>query len=333
MQENHMHRVTLEDIARRTGYTINTVSRALRDKEDISLKTRIFIQATADQMGYVRNVMASSLRSGRTRTLGLILGGLENPWYALLANELNISAARNGYTIMLLCARDDPEMELRMAKIAIGYQMDGILLVPSRGSRMTLERMREGKIPFLVLAREMEGEAVPQLTWDDRLGGYMAAEHLIRKGRRHLGYYSMNEMPRSTRLREEGFHQACDEAGIPMADRRVSVASPLPMAQVLTSWVSEGLDGLCAFCDSEAWQAISVLYSQGVIVPEELGVVGFDNLQAGFPYPWPLCSVGFDMPAFAEKAIEMIRDRIGHFHKTMIPLIHIHSAFTQSAFP
>ena len=86
MKDPALRPVTLHDIAEATGYTINTVSRALKDKDDISRETRAYIQQVARKMGYVRNYLASSLRSGRTRTLAMIIGSMINPFYAILTD-------------------------------------------------------------------------------------------------------------------------------------------------------------------------------------------------------------------------------------------------------
>ena len=107
-------RVTLLDIATATGYTVNTVSRALKNKEDISRETCERIQQKAKEMGYVRNYLASSLRSGRTKTLAMIAGSMVNPFYAILADLIQQEAVRLGYSLMILCSRDDPGMEQQM---------------------------------------------------------------------------------------------------------------------------------------------------------------------------------------------------------------------------
>ena len=88
-------RVTLQDVARATGYTANTVSRALKNKPDISAETSKKIQDAARRMGYVRNAMAGSLRSGHTRTLGVIVGGMSNPYYGRMTDSIQDAAAEN----------------------------------------------------------------------------------------------------------------------------------------------------------------------------------------------------------------------------------------------
>ena len=97
-------RVTLEDVAKATGYTINTVSRALKNKDDISKETCRYIQKVAREMGYVRNYIASSLRSGRTKTIAMIAGTMSNPFYAVLADLIQREAFRLGYMLMILCS-------------------------------------------------------------------------------------------------------------------------------------------------------------------------------------------------------------------------------------
>ena len=316
MAEKARKRITLGDVAGETGYTINTVSRALRDKPDIALETRIRIQETAERMGYVRNVMASSLRSGRTRTLGVILGTLENPYYAVMADQLNHAAEKKGYTLVVLCSRDDVGRELQMANTAIGHQMDGILLFPTAGSLMTVQRMREAGMPFVLLARSLAGDQEEALAdsviGDDAHGAYLAAKHLIEHGRRKLGYLSLEDVTYATAERLKGFRRACREAGIPEEEIRLSVGDARRPGEIVREWLRAGLDGLCAFCDAEAWSVVSDLTEKGVRIPRDLAVIGFDNIQENLRFPWPICSVGFDMGQFAETAVQMIRDKIHH---------------------
>ena len=136
-------RVTLQDIAERTGVTVNTVSRALKNKPDISPATCQRIQQVAREMGYVRNYAASSLRSGRTKTLGLILGKMSNPYYAVVADAVHEAASAFGYTLLTLCAREDPAQEMRAVETALSRQVDGILLFPSREGKEAVRRIQE----------------------------------------------------------------------------------------------------------------------------------------------------------------------------------------------
>ena len=163
-------RVTLQDIAQATGYTINTVSRALKDKSDISRATCEKIQRVAQEMGYVCNYMASSLRLGRTRTLGLIVGGMSNPYYAVMSDLIQDVAMALDYSLMIMCSRDDAKTEMQVVDIAIGRQVDGILLFPCLGSAPTIERMRADNMPFVLMSRYLQRDAVDSVICDEEQG-------------------------------------------------------------------------------------------------------------------------------------------------------------------
>ena len=177
-------RVTLQDVARATGYTANTVSRALKNKPDISAETSKKIQDAARRMGYVRNAMACSLRSGHTRTLGVIVGGMSNPYYGRMTDSIQDAAAEEGYSLLIFCSRDDPELEYQLIETAISRQVDGILLFPCRGSQRTIERLKAVGIPYVLMARYLKEGQDDCVICDEEKGAYLATKHLLDAGRR-----------------------------------------------------------------------------------------------------------------------------------------------------
>jgi len=310
-------RVTLQDIARRTGVTINTVSRALKNKPDISVKTCERIQQVAREMGYVRNYAASSLRSGRTKTLGLILGEMSNPYYAVMADAVHEAASALGYTLMTLCAREDPEQEMNAVETAMSRQVDGILLFPSRNARAAVQRMRETNTPYVLMSRSLGDDHDDCVMCDEDEGGYLAAKHLIDAGRRKLAYLCGRDIVYSTEHRLQGFLRACDEADIPPEDRHVAIASSqTDVPDILQDWYREGVDGVFVFCDMEAWNAISCLEAAGAKIPRDVAVVGYDNIQAKIGFPMPLCTVDPSINEMIDIAVDILRKRI---HREDIP--------------
>lgn len=306
-------RVTLQDIARRTGVTVNTVSRALKNKPDISQKTCLRIQQVAREMGYVRNYAASSLRSGRTKTLGLILGAMSNPYYAVVADAVHEAASALGYTLMTMCTREDPVQEMNAVEAALGRQVDGILLFPGRNATDAIQRMRETNTPFVLMSRHLEDDRDDYVMCDEDEGGYLAARHLIEAGRRKLAYLCCGDIVYSSEHRLQGFLRACDEFGIPEENRFVAVNPPAgAIAETLRTWKEEGVDGLFAFCDMEAWNSISYLDSLGVKIPQDIAVVGYDNIQAKISFPMPLCTVDPSINEMIDLALNLLRRRIHH---------------------
>ena len=310
-------RVTLEDVAKATGYTINTVSRALKNKPDISRKTCEHIQQVAREMGYVRNYIASSLRSGRTKTIAMIAGTMSNPFYAVLADLIQREAFRLGYTLMILCSQDTPEMEVNMVEMALSRQVDGILIIPWSADSPALTLLRESRVPYILLNRRVNDPQVDSIVCDEEQGGYLAARHLIDTGHRKLAMISYYDVLYSTQARFRGFSRACAEAGIP--EENISFAqtnNPEEIIRRLRTWQEEGFTGIFSFCDVEAWSEITFLERYGLHVPQDLCIVGFDNILGYVDFPKPICSIDCNLQEEAVVAIDLLRKRI---HNPQLP--------------
>ena len=314
-------RCTLQDIANRTGYTVNTVSRALKNKSDISAATRGHIQQVASEMGYIRNQMASSLRSGRTKTLGVIVGGMSNPYYGIMTDAIQNCAAEHGYSLLIFCSRDDAETELQLVESAISHQVDGILLFPCAGSPGTIERIKAVGIPYVLMARHLGNEADDWVICNEEQGAYLAAKHLLEAGHTRLGYISGFDVIFSSEQRMHGFYRALEEAGIPQENGLYACcSSDEETCQQLEQWRKIGVTGIFVFCDLEAWRAIRLMEMLDINVPREMSVVGFDNIQGILPISSPLCSVSYSIPDLARHGIDLLRKRI---HGEDLPPQHI----------
>lgn len=310
-------RITLADIAAVTGYTINTVSRALKNKDDISRETRERIQNTAKEMGYVRNYLASSLRSGRTRTLAMIAGSMVNPFYAILADLIQQEAARLGYSLSILCSHDNPEEELRAVEMALSHQVDGVFITPCSFESPALTTLRAAGVPFVLLSRYQKNTRDDCVYCDDREGGYLAGKYLLENGHRKLAMMSYHQVAFSSRERFSGFRRACLEMGLP--EKQIFYACPENPAAVLPqlqAWLEAGVTGLFSFCDAEAMNNITLLEEAGFRVPDNLTVVGFDNILKYIQFLKPIPTVDCHLPEEACAAIDILRRRI---HNPSLP--------------
>lgn len=308
-------RITLQDIAKATGFTVNTVSRALKNKEDISRETCLHIQQVARKMGYVRNYIASSLRSGRTKTIAMIAGSMMNPFYAVLGDLIQQEAVRLGYSLMILGSRDDPDTEIRMVEMALSRQVDGVLITPCSFDSPALDLLRSSGIPFVLLSRYLEGSLDDCVICDDEEGGHLAAEHLISRGHRNLAMISFRHVIFSSRKRFEGFQRACLESSIP--ERNIHYAEPENEEEILhqlQSWQEEGVTGLFSFCDVEAWSIITMMESAGL--SHSFSIVGFDNIMRYINFPKPICTIDPSLREEAATAIDLLRKRI---HEPALP--------------
>ena len=304
-------RVTLQDIAAATGFTVNTVSRALKNKDDISRETCELIQKVAREKGYVRNYIASSLRSGRTKTLAMISGSMMNPYYAILCDLIQREAVRLGYGLMILCSQDDPETETKMVEMALSRQVDGVLITPCSFESPALRLLRSSGLPFVLLSRYLEGDTDDCVICDDWQGGYLAGRHLVEHGNKNLAMLSFRHVVFSSRKRFEGFQQSCLDAGI--SPGNIHYAEPEDEKKLLIQieqWRSQGVTGIFSFCDVEAWSLISLLENDGRGFDKDFSIIGFDNILGYMNFPKPICSIDCHLLEEAVTAIDLIRNRI-----------------------
>lgn len=301
-------RVTLADIAAETGYTINTVSHALKEKPDIAPATRRQIQQVAARLGYVRNDMACALRSGRSQTIAVIAGAITNPFYAVMIDALYRCAEKMSYTQLVMCSDDGAEKEAQAVATAVGRQVDGVLLCSCGDSTRSVAMLRQAGVPFVMISRRPEdGAEYDCVLLDEMQAGYLAARHLIERGNERIGFLYRYQVAYSLPRRLEGVRRAARDAGAPEPEvyRRESDEQTL---ETLRVWRGRGVTGLVVFCDIEALQLISLLDAAGM--SEEFSLIGFDNIERVLGLPTPLCTVDGSLETMAQKAFERLDQRI-----------------------
>ena len=315
-------RVTLKDVAAVCGYSVNTVSRALRGDRQLPEATRSRIRDVAAGMGYTGNQIASSLRSGRTRTLALILGNMSNPFYGIMTDTIQDAAAAKNYSLQIMCSRERADLEEQLVEAAVARRVDGILLFPTNQSLPTVQRLQSLGVPFVLMSRPLGEGIADSVTSDDAQGAYLATTHLIEHGCRRPGYLAHQRIVYSYEKRLEGFNRACDAAGLPPEDRHIYVhfdpsRDEMPvldwyasMTNKLLHWREAGVDGLFVFCDEEAWHVQSVLQQTSALQGWDVRIVSFDNIQGTQHFPADLCSVDCNFSEMASQGIDLLRDRI-----------------------
>ena len=294
MGKRNPAQVTLKDIALETGYTINTVSHALKNKPDIGKETRERIQRVAEEMGYIGNALAESMRTGFTRTVALILGDISNPHLALIACEAERTMRSAGYNTILYNTEESPDLELHAIRSAVGQKVDGILICPTQQGH-SISYLKQCGIPFVLLGRNFEDDPLPGAAVDDEQGGYLATRELLEHGHRRILLLEGPPSISSARLRRRGYERALAEYGItprPEWICPITLTAGSCTAQLRTR-ILYGLDctAIFAFSDMVALEAIAELNRHGLSVPDDISIVGFDHIQGQFPLPTPLTTV------------------------------------------
>ncbi len=321
-------RVTLKMIAEATGYTTNTVSHALKGKDDISAVTAAFIRQTAQEMGYINDMAASSLRSGFTHSIALILPNVANPFWAVLTKGINLELRKFDYTSLILDTDEDSILEYKAVQAAISRKVDGIIICPNQQDLSSLRLIEKNNVPYTLLGRHFPGEAMNYVVWDDEAGGYQAVTHLLKMGKKRILFINGPRHISSSADRFRGYCRALAEYNIPynpdlVAETTISAASDnRDLKEILHRDIS--FDAIFAFSDFIAWEIMVILSESGDQRLKNVPIVGFDDIQSNLRIPLSFTTIGADKQLEAKKVVQILMNLIKNknqqqLHQIMMP--------------
>ena len=307
-------RITLRDVASACGYTVNTVSRALRGDLRLPESTREKITRTALQMGYIRNSLASTLRSGKSGNVAVIVNDVHNLHFCRMLATMDSELRKAGYNIMVLCMGLNEELGEHLIRSAISQSVDGILYFPYLNNRSHIEIMRKNRVPFVLLDRRIRDVVTDSVRCDDREGGYLAGVHLAEMGHKKYLFLSGENRSSSQVDRLDGFLQAMREYGIPEDGVRIIDGEKVE-AYLAESRLGELLypldyTAVVSFRDEVAYPVMLELEKIGLEVPRDISVVSFDHLRGDIPYLAKLTSIFADGESVAANGVRLLLDRI-----------------------
>jgi len=305
----------LKDIARETGFSVNTVSHALRNMPDISPQTRELIQAHSHKIGYLKNALASSLRLGRTKTLAVIIPDVSNPFFAFTMEEIERGAREKGYSTFLLNTFESGEYELTAIKTALKKNVDGIIFSPAQSSLDNVKILIKSGTPFVLYARYFEDVETDYVVGDDEMGGYQATAYLIENGHRNIlllnGFSAHNS---AAKERKNGYIRALREFGLPIQEDLICEISAKgnDCAECLTSIIEKRRDisAIFAYSDLMAWSAMTCLSKHNLVVPDDISIVGFDHIQAHLMIPFPITTIDNHLMPMSKEALRVLLQKI-----------------------
>lgn len=266
--------VTIRDIARATGVSISTVSRALASPEKVAAATRALVQETATAMGYRPNRAARGLITGRTGCIGLVVPDLENPYFGAVCKGVQARARAAGYSVFIADTDEDAEAEIEAVR-SLTRQVDGVILCSPRNSDAAVQALAAGG-PLVLVHREITG--IPSIA-DDNAGGLRSLmSHLVALGHRRIAYAGGPAASFSNRQRGEAFRSfTSPQAGLDLVE--LGTFPPTFSGGVSSGdlAIASGATAVVAFNDLVAVGLIDRLTERGVGVPGDISVAGFDN--------------------------------------------------------
>ncbi len=307
-----MKTVTMIDIAKKTGYSVNTVSHALNNRSDISEKTKKHIREVADEMGYIANTSAAALRNGKTRSIAIIIGDISNPNFSIIIKEIEGSLRENGYNAIIINTDENEELEKQAIKSAVSKNVDGIIICPVQKTNSNIEYLSSLNIPYVLIGRRFYNISSNYVICDDSNGGYVAAEHLLNLGHRNILFINAPEYISSASERLSGIKRAIEDYHDGKCVLNIETVLPTNGENNIADILEKHGECTAVICFSDiiALQTCYFLNQMKKSVPNDVSVIGFDNIASKFYFPLMITSVTSSKTKMSHKAVEVLFDEL-----------------------
>jgi len=304
--------VTLKDIADALGLSVNTISCALKERNSIAPETIKKIKNKAEELGYIPNSIASSMRTGITKTIAIILGDIVNAYFAIMVKELERIIREEDYTTIILVTEENAELETKAIQTAISKNVDGIILFPTCRTEKGINLIRKSGIPFILIGRHLRDSKMDYIVSDDVNGGYIATKYLLNKGCKRILFFTGPDFVSCAFERKQGYLMAMEEAGIMGADKYI-IHCNIMVNEDLNRIISDVLqtrrdfDAIFTYSDIIAFRIIRIALLLNIKLPE---IVGYDNIQSEIDFGFDITSVNIHKALIAERAVSHLFNRI-----------------------
>lgn len=286
----------IRDVARVAGVSTATVSRALSQPGLVSAKTRESVLAAVAATGYRINLAARNLRRKQTGSIVVLVPHLSNPFFSLILSSIAKVASEAGLNVLVADTREADGADRQIAEYLYNNRSDGLIVLDGNLTEaMFTGDDREGRPPVMFACEWLEGHDQPSVTVDNHHGARLAVGHLVALGHRHIGHVAGPPENVLTRHRAAGFRHALAQAGLP-ADERWFIEGDFTLRSGVAAaerWLELDERPTALFCSSDAMACgfISRLRRNGVDVPGDVSVVGFDDIDIAAHFTPPLTTI------------------------------------------
>ncbi|MEO9322921.1 LacI family DNA-binding transcriptional regulator [Nocardioides sp. C4-1] len=319
---------SVKDVAASAGVSLGTVSNVLNRPERVSAATRARVERAMTDLGFVRNESARQLRAGTSRTLAYVMLDAGNPFFTDVAQGIEVAAEAAGLSLVLCNSGQRGNREAAHLDLFQQQRVQGLLVTPVDPESPTLSAVRDRGTPLVIVDRTRDDATFCSVAVDDVLGGRLAIEHLVDRGHTRVAFVGGPSGLGQVRERLEGARRAWAEAGLPDADLVPIVTDSLDVeagreAGARLAGLPASRRPTAAFCanDMTALGLLQSAIGAGTRVPEQLAIVGYDDIQFAAAAAVPLTSVRQPRAELGRAAAGLLLDEAGnpeHIHQQIV---------------
>lgn len=302
---------TIYEIAEQLGVAVSTVSRALHNDPRISQETTEKVKKAAKQMGYTPNSAARSLRTGKSNTIGLIVRDINDEWCAVMVPAIEKNCAKHGMGLLLCNAENKAERENFYIQILRQRRVDGILILTPVHPIQELYLPYSKLIPLVLLDHFSEKPKINAVCVDHVAGAYMSAMHLINLGHRNIGFISGPLNLSSAISYVKGFQKAVKESGLEWNNKYLFTGEQTYSDDGRNAFeyfwqLDPRPTAIASGSDFMAAGAMRAALNQGLQIPEDLSIIGYDNISLSSLVTPPLTTILQDRNKIGEEAMRLL---------------------------
>jgi LacI family transcriptional regulator len=304
----------MRDVAERAGLSVSTVSHVINNTRVVSDESRQRVMSAMEELGYRPNALARSLRRRKTNTLGMIVPDSANPFFAEVARAIEDASFAQNYSVILCNSEGDLEKQQAYTNVLIDNRVAGILFVAAGISTELVNDLERRRVPLVVVDREVPGVEVDTVMTNHAQGGSLATQHLINLGHRRIACIAGNSEVSPSAERLKGYRRSLEDNNL-AHDERLVVKGDFQYesgyeATTRLLALEDPPSAVFACNDLMAVGCISAARQLGLRVPDELSVVGFDDVRlASFTNP-PLTTIAQPIAEIGELATKMLLERL-----------------------
>jgi len=305
---------SIRDIAHSVGCSIATVSRVVNNRDAVDPETRKRVLAAIKKYDYRPNLTAQGLRSKRGRLIGIAIPTSTVGAFSVIVQYALDTAYKHDYNLVVVNTHEDPDLEENLIKDLLRRNINGVMLTRVSDESKIVKKIVKQNIPIVVIDRAFEHENVSNVVLDNQKAGYLAARHLLELGHEEIACITGALKITLCRERLKGFQGALADAGIGLPKSRIAEGNFLYESGIgcmeRLSSAGEPLTAVWAMNDLMAFGALRVLQRKGRRVPEDVSVLGMDDLEIAEMVTPPLTSVHYPLKELVENAMELLIKQI-----------------------
>jgi DNA-binding LacI/PurR family transcriptional regulator len=307
-------KVTIYDVAKQAGVSISTVSRVINNTGRISEKTRKKVLQVMEELHYQPSIVASALTGKRTRTIGLIIPDVANPFFSEIARKVEDRGRELGFNVLMCNTDNNPDTEEMYLSLLQQKSVDGIIIGTTTKNYTALNQLLQENFPLALIAQDIPELAINVVRVDDFLGGYQAVSHLVSLGHEKIAIMLGNLSRTSDKYRLQAYRQVMEENGLRYEENWI-VYTDYSMKdgkraalELLQS--SPKPTAVFACFDSLAIGVYQAAKELGLNIPNDLSIVGFDNTILSTIVDPPLTTVAQPIDEMGRQVVDLLIDEI-----------------------